>query len=315
MNRSDSSPGSLRRINLNLLYALDAILNASSLTEAGRQIRLSQPAMSVAFRKLRDQFNDELIVYPSGELMLTPLAEKLRPRVKKLLAQLDETFGLQLDFDPRTSRKTFHLSAPENLATMLLGRVVPTMLSEAQNIRVVVSSPGNTKQSELFEGGADLVIVPHSLLDPRFPATELMKDGLSCMVWDRHPTIQSTITLEQYLEARHASVSEAVYAAGPQNEILAQRNVVAMTGRYGTLPGLIIGTDLVATGSGWVLQYYASMFPVRVLKLPFPVELESVFAQWPDHRTNDPAHRWLMTHIDSFTATHRRAHKSTHKKT
>ena len=46
------NPRPLRRTNLNLLYALDAILNAPSLTEAGRRVLLTQPEMSAALRKL-----------------------------------------------------------------------------------------------------------------------------------------------------------------------------------------------------------------------------------------------------------------------
>jgi len=308
MAKPDMNHMHLRRLNLNLLYTLDAILNSDSLTDAGRLIRLSQPAMSVAFKKLKDQFDDELIIYLSGNRVLTPLAEKLKPRVKRILVELNETFNLQIDFDPKTSRKTFRLAASESLATMLLGRVVPRMLMEAENINVVVSSLNKTTQAELFEKGADMVITPQSSLDPNFPSLELMTDRLSCMVWEHHPLIRSSITLEEYLAARHVAVSETLDLSSRAGEILSQRRIVATTSRYGTLPELIIGTDLVATGSSWVLQYYASMLPVKVVTLPFPTEQTAVFAQWPDHRTSDPAHHWLMAHVSGFTETHRKAH-------
>lgn len=64
----------LRRLNLKQLYPIESILNSPSLTEAGRRVRLSQPAMSVALRKLRDQFTDDLVVYVGAERRLTPLA-------------------------------------------------------------------------------------------------------------------------------------------------------------------------------------------------------------------------------------------------
>ncbi|WP_395494899.1 LysR substrate-binding domain-containing protein [Acetobacter sp. KSO5] len=312
MTKPDMNHLHLRRLNLNLLYTLDAILNSDSLTEAGRHIRLSQPAMSVAFKKLRDQFDDELIIYLAGDRVLTPLAEKLRPRVKRLLMDLNETFNLQIDFDPKTSRKTFRLAASESLATMLLGRVVPRMLMEAENINVIVSSLNKTIQAELFESGVDMVITPQSGFDPNFPSLELMMDRLSCMVWEHHPLIKSNITFEEYLAARHVAVSDTSDLSSRSGEILSRRRIVATTSRYGTLPELIIGTDLVATGSSWVLQYYASMLPVKVLPLPFPTEQTAVLAQWPDHRTSDPAHHWLMAHVSGFTETHRQARAIAH---
>lgn len=314
METSDMNHLHLRRLNLNLLYTLDAILNSDSLTEAGRQIRLSQPAISVAFKKLRDQFDDKLIIYLAGERVLTPLAEKLRPRVKRLLLDSNETFNLQIDFDPKTSRKIFRLVASESLATMLVGRVAPRMLMEAENINVIVSSPNNKKQGELFKSGVDMVITHHSGFDPNFPSLELMMDRLSCMVWEHHPIIKTAITLEDYLAARHVAASDTLDVSSCSGEILSQRRIVAKTSRYGTFPELIIGTDLVATGSSWVLQYYASMLPVKVFPLPFPTEQTAVFAQWPDHRTADPAHRWLIAHVSRFTEAYRMPCSIIHKK-
>lgn len=306
MTKPDMDHLHLRRLNLNLLYTLDAILNSESLTDAGRQIRLSQPAMSVAFKKLKYQFDDELISYLSGERVLTPLAEKLKPRVKKLLIELNETFNLQIGFDPRTSRKTFRLAASESLAPMLLRRVVPRMLMEAENINVTVSCLSKATQTELFEKGVDMVLTPQSGFDIKFPSLELMKDRLSCMVWEHHPRIKSSISLEEYLSARHVTVSETVNLSFSLDETLSRRRVVATTNRYGTLPEFIIGTDLVATGSSWVLQYYASMLPVKVLNLPFPTEQTAVFAQWPNHRTSDPAHHWLIDHVSRVAEVYRK---------
>jgi len=40
----------LRRLNINLLYALDALLHEPSLTAAAHSIAISQPAMSMKLR-------------------------------------------------------------------------------------------------------------------------------------------------------------------------------------------------------------------------------------------------------------------------
>ena len=48
----------LAQVDLNLLVALDALLRERNVTRAGRQIGLSQPAMSAALARLRDLFGD-----------------------------------------------------------------------------------------------------------------------------------------------------------------------------------------------------------------------------------------------------------------
>ena len=47
-------------LDLNLLIALDAILEERSVMAASRRLHLSQPAMSAAVGRLRRYFNDEI---------------------------------------------------------------------------------------------------------------------------------------------------------------------------------------------------------------------------------------------------------------
>ncbi|MEJ8630431.1 LysR family transcriptional regulator [Sphingomonas sp. I4] len=90
----------VHRFNLNLLYPLDAILHAPTLTEAGRRVRLSQSAMSHALRRLREHFADDLITYLNGEKQLTPLGVALRDEVRRVMREVDGTFNFSLVFDP-----------------------------------------------------------------------------------------------------------------------------------------------------------------------------------------------------------------------
>ena len=50
------------QLDLNLLVALDALLDEKSITRAGHRINLSQSAMSGCLARLREFFNDELLV-------------------------------------------------------------------------------------------------------------------------------------------------------------------------------------------------------------------------------------------------------------
>lgn len=49
-----------QQFDLNLLVALDALLQERSITAAGRKVFLSQSAMSGALARLREYFGDEL---------------------------------------------------------------------------------------------------------------------------------------------------------------------------------------------------------------------------------------------------------------
>lgn len=288
----------VRRLNLNLLYSLDAILNARSLADAGRAVSLSQPAMSGALRRLRDQFGDDLIFFIAGERMLTPLAEALRPRVRELLREIEHMFDLRVNFDPRTARAKIVVATSEEFEILLLGRVFPALLREAPNVQLsaVPIEAGSAERS--LRNGADIVLLPERLSDPALAKSRLVLHALSCIVWEEHPTVGLTITAEQYLESRHVVVEDAIAPKSNLPEVtrrfLERRRVAVSTSHYSALPRSIIGTDLVATASSWLLQFFASMMPLRVIPLPFENAPDAVVAQWSHQRDGDAVLGWFL---------------------
>ena len=52
----------IRNVDLNLLVYLDVLLKERNVTRAAENMGISQPAMSNGLRRLRDLFNDPLLV-------------------------------------------------------------------------------------------------------------------------------------------------------------------------------------------------------------------------------------------------------------
>ena len=52
----------LARIDLNLLVALQRLLEEESVTKAAERLHITQPAMSKTLQRLRDTFDDPLFV-------------------------------------------------------------------------------------------------------------------------------------------------------------------------------------------------------------------------------------------------------------
>ena len=92
----------LASLDLNLLVALDALVG-SPCRARGRQVGLSQPAMSHALARLRDLMGDALLVRVGPRMELTPRAQTLRA---PLAEALDSVRGLFVadSFDPATTR-------------------------------------------------------------------------------------------------------------------------------------------------------------------------------------------------------------------
>lgn len=291
----------VRRMNLNLLYPLDALLRAPTLTRAGSMIALSQPAMSIALRKLRDHFRDELIIYGNGEPRLTPLALELRPRVSRLLREADATLSPRAPFDPAVSQRTITLSAPEAIEILFLSRVASNLLREGPSLDVRLIPFDHTSTDALFARGADVAVVAETMLTPSLRSLPLFASRLSCLVWEDHPTIGDSMSVEEYRAARHAGLAPALEQVAllgrAMHPLVARRQVVARTERYATLPNLIVGTDMVGTMNSALAQYLAYHYPLRVVPLPVAAEPVMLFAVWEQHRDDDPMIRWTARHL------------------
>lgn len=287
----------LRPLNSNLLYALHAILSSPTLTGAALVMARSQPAMSMALRQLRNHFGDELVLYGNPR-RLTAIGEALRPRVARLLREIDDTFNLSLDFDPATARGTVSLTAPEPIELMYLSRVVPRLLQDApgMEVRMLPFSYGSTER--MFDQGVDVAVVPEAMVDPALGSRTLFSHSLSALVWADHREQAIGMPLEVYNQGRHVAVFEAMEQSLFDDQmdapLLASRRIVARTGHHAMLPHLIIGTDLIATTSSWLAQYFATVLPVRTMSLPCEQRPSALVAQWQSHRRDEPLIRWVV---------------------
>src|ERR1044071_1411338 len=111
-----AGPMDLQRFDLNLLVTLAALLSERNVTRAGLRMNLSQSAMSGALGRLREFFEDELLVPMGRTMVLTPLAEDLVQPVRDVLLQLQATIATKPHFDPATS--TRHLRSEEHTSEL-----------------------------------------------------------------------------------------------------------------------------------------------------------------------------------------------------
>jgi DNA-binding transcriptional LysR family regulator len=64
----------LRRVDLNLLVAFDALMDERSVTRAAERLFVGQSAMSATFARIRDLFDDPVLLREGRQLVPTPEA-------------------------------------------------------------------------------------------------------------------------------------------------------------------------------------------------------------------------------------------------
>lgn len=299
----------LRNIDLNLLVVLDALLNERNVSRAGQRIGLSQSAMSAALARLREVFQDPLLVRVGRELALTRYAEELTIPVRETLARIEQTLQQRPAFNPKSDARTFSISASDYACLVLLTHFVRALAVEAPNVTLHLLPRSREPASMLQKDHVDIVIEPSELFgETELPSSSLWADRWLCAVDAKNPYVKNkSISRKKFLELPHL-----VYGIGVDRQLnLADRHLAQMglERRIGVtvesfllVPFLIQGTHLVSLVLERAARRLAQTTHVWTLESPF--ELPDIHERmyWHPRHTTDSGHRWLRERLQSMAS-------------
>jgi DNA-binding transcriptional LysR family regulator len=287
------------RLDLNLLVALDALLEEQSITRAGERLHLSQSAMSGALARLRDYFGDELLVSVRRKMVPTPLAELLRPRIRAILLDIQATLETRLDFDPATAKRHFRIIASDYVLAVLGVPTVTQLSKLAPGITCEFLSQYSQPTDLLERGEADFLIMPHPYLSPEHPSSQLFEDDYVCVVWTDNELVGDSLTEAEYLALGHITTRFGNTKRMPSFEEWfvsnggRARRLEVVTYDFNSAIQLVIGTQRVVTAHRRLAERQARFLPIRLVPLPLPMPRLAEHLQWHQYQDRDPANRWM----------------------
>jgi len=293
---------------MNLLVSLDTLLRERSVTRAAKRLGMSQSAMSHQLRRLREMFDDPLLVGGRGGMVTSPLAETLENPVRRALLDLGRAIRGELSFDPATAERIFTIATKDAVEMMGLPPLLELLSREAPGIRIHGRQLGSGSFVALQEGDVDLVIGPdiHGMSGLGFPGLRrrvLARDPLACVVSKRHPVVAQVrrdraLSMERYLKLRHVQIQPAGGLEGaPIDDALAshglERDVVLRIAHFASGLFVVAASDLAVTMPWGIAEPLAEVLDLALLEPPFP-EVEVVLAMtWHERFDEDPANKWL----------------------
>jgi LysR family transcriptional regulator, nod-box dependent transcriptional activator len=288
----------LNRLDLNLLVALDALLTERSITRAAERLRLTPSALSSALARLRDYFEDELLVQVGRKMEPTPRAESLHDAVRDVLVRIDTTIATQPSFDPATSDRSFRLFLSDYTQMVLAPHLLALAAEQRCTARFEFLPQVTNPQRSLERGEADLLIIPRGFLSPDHPQEVLYEEGFDCVLWQGSALAQGDFSFERYVAAGHV-VMQPPGGIGDSFEAWfvkrygITRRVAVTTYSFATLPVLVQGSELVATVHTRLARLFVGHWPLVVRTPPLPMEHMQQSVQWHKYRTQDPGLSWL----------------------
>ena len=286
------------RLDLNLLVALDVLIEERSVSAAAKRLHLSQPAVSGALNRLREFFADELLVQSGRQMLLTAKAEDLAVPVRQALTLIRTRITTPAVFDPASAERTFALIASDYAFNVLLADVVAEVAQLAPGIGFEIIPPEPRSIERLERGELDLAVTIETHLVPDFPRLPLYEDEHAVICWSGGPHAAG-IDADGFIAAGHAVAyfGPARLTAFSETWFDRQgleRRIDVRVPSFTMLPQAVVGTTRVATLQRRYAEYYARFLPITVLPMPFDIPLLREMVQWHPMRDRDDGLKWLI---------------------
>lgn len=291
----------LRTFDLNLLRALDALLDEPQVSAAARRLNLSQPATSAALARLRGALGDALLVRAGNQMLPTALAELLRPKVRRLLAEIEQTLRAPANFSPANCERSFRIAANDYAVTAVLAPLLEYLQRKAPRITVEVLPFEDDFHRRLAEDKYDLAIRDRWSIHSWRHLETLFREEYVCIARRDHPRLSRTPTLDEFLAEGHVLISPSGRVPGVVDKALEKqkrkRRVVVTLPHFLAAPAVIARTDYVMTIARRVALRLAQIYKLRVFPPPMRLDGFEVVMAWHPRSQADAGINWLRDQV------------------
>lgn len=302
--------------DLDLLRALDIFLAERHVTRAARRLGVSQGAASQKLARLRERFEDPLLVPGRPLLLLTPRAQALAEPLARALAELRNAIRAGAPFAPAESQRRFVLLGNDLSELLAFPPLLAAITAEAPGVSLTSERADVDFARRLEDGTADLAFLPDFLVPGSLQKRALPAAPFVVLVRAAHPLARALarkkrpLSLEAYLELDHLLVAPRGMPGSLVDSALEKlgrrRRVVARLQHFSSAPALVAQSDLAVTCPATVVTATGRWFPLAALKCPVELGLDRTSAVWHPRSQDDPGHRWLRGKLELLLRDHTR---------
>jgi DNA-binding transcriptional LysR family regulator len=298
----------VNRVDLNLLVYLDVLLRERNVTQAANKLSLSQPAMSNGLRRLRELFDDPLLVRTSEGMTPTERALELEPVVREVLSKVDHAVQPRSAFEPDKANQVFRIMASDYAESTLLPTVLGKLRTLAPGLTLDIMTPSDVSFLDVERGKVDMLINRFDSMPQSFHQIHLWDDTFTCVLSPQNPVLEDW-TLENYLKANHVWVSKTGMGVGvgvdpddvqrlgwvdvALDKLGSKRQIRIFTRHYQAAMTLAEQNDLIVTLPTRAAELNAENPRVVLREPPLDIPPLELKMAWSPLLQHNPANKWL----------------------
>lgn len=288
----------MQSVDLNLLVALNALLDEGSVLGAAKRMNLSAPAMSRTLGRIRQAMGDQILVRAGRRMVPTPRALELHGRVRDLIEDIQSVMRPEGIADPGTLVRGFTLRASDYVAGVFGATLQSIVAREAPRVTLCFADQGKEDVMALREGRIDLDIGVLGQIGPEIRRQILLRDRFVAVVRAGHPLLKGRMSARRFAAASHVSASRRGFSSGPIDEALAaqglSRQVKFVVPGFHAAMFTAAASEIVASVPLAVAKTAMRLgLKIRYLDLPVSTPEIAIAQAWHPRFDRDSGHRWL----------------------
>ncbi|KOX25113.1 MULTISPECIES: LysR family transcriptional regulator [unclassified Streptomyces] len=286
------------QLDLNLLAALDALLEEGSVAGAAARLHVTAPAMSRSLGRIRRTTGDQILVRTGRTMTPTPYAIAVREQVHELLHQVQGVLAPSRELDLATLERTFTLRWHDSLVSLGGPALLTAVREQAPGVRLRFIAESSADTPGLRRGEVDLEANANRPGAPDIRVENVGEARLVLAMRREHPLARAgTVTAQQYAAAEHITVSRRGNFGNALDDALARlgltRRVVATAPTEAVALEFARGSNLLVSVPEATTRSEAATLGLVTFPLPFELPSAPVYLSWHQRYDTDHEHTWL----------------------
>jgi DNA-binding transcriptional LysR family regulator len=305
---------SLAKIDLNLLLALQVLLEERSVSRAAERLFVTQSAMSKSLGRLRELFDDPLFTRSGGQMVPTPRTEQIATELGRVLRGV-EGIVLPAEFDPRLYEGEFLIEIPGYLALWVFPILFRDLAAHAPGIRIDTLAGDEHHLDLMAAGKLDFAIqIERETYPPQFRVMTLGFAPPRLMVRRDHPLAgtrpgwddilaypQIRLHIPDIAEAKMFSRLDVDFVGH-----LSERESTLRTQHISVALEVVLATDFIFPGPPFFIDQSDLSEEVVALPIPGDQDISVRFViVYHERVAQSPAHQYLLSRITGAVESYR----------
>jgi DNA-binding transcriptional LysR family regulator len=289
------------RVDLNLLVTLETLLVEQNVTKAAARLHLSQPAVSTQLNRLRDLFDDPLLIPVQRGMAPTAKALELLGPLRQALDQVRATVATHRNFDPAKANLIVTIACTDYLQAAVVKPLAVELRNKAPGVRVALRNLDLRQlESQMESGEVDLALMTPQAAPPALRTRHLFDERYVLAARRNHPQLRTKITIEEFARLEHVIVSVRGGDFGtPVDDTLAahglRRKVVLSAASFLFVSDIVSESNFVALVPERLVRDRSG--ELKVMDPPLPVEGFPVGMVWHERNHGHSGQRWIRETI------------------